>query len=636
MPPEPVAEIGIVSSLTVPNSWRGAMAELDELALGLVIGFSGAVPSGVRVHPDRRHILYALGNTIVVHDLENAKNQTFLHGHSDRVTAVAVSPSGRFVASGQATHHGFQADIILWDFETRTALRRLRLHKGKVQDLSFSANDSYLLSLGGPDDNAVVVWDVESGQPIAGSPAANDPAIVVKWFNQGEVQFVTAGAYSLRVWEFDVGNRKIRPTDCQLGQLKRTVLSVAIDEYDEWLYCGTASGDVLKVSLRHALFKASGPTKLRFPQGVTAILLTPSGDIVAGGGNGQLAVLESGTFRVLRKAQVLGGVTTMTLLGDNASILLGTDQSNMYRVSFADLTADLLGSCHFQRINDVCFAFGYSKLFITASVGELRVWNSATGAELLRVAVPGVECLCTRVSQDGRLILSGWSDGKVRAFTPETGKLKWAIHDAHVKGVTALALSPDGSRLVTGGVEGLVRVWRVGPESQTMLTSMKEHKNAVTNLTMFKDGNSCASSSADGSSVIWDITRFVRDKAMYSSAVVTGTVLHPDESQLVTCTADRKVTFWDASDGTAIRELEVAETGEINAIDIDPSGEFFVVGGSDALVRLFSYDQGECIFVGHGHSSSIQKVKFSPDSQYIISVSDEGAVFKWANPVASQ
>ena len=39
---------------------------------------------------------------------------------------------------------------------------------------------------------------------------------------------------------------------------------------------------------------------------------------------------------------------------------------------------------------------------------------------------------------DGKSIISGWSDGKIRAFLPQSGKLMYAIQDAHIHGVTSL------------------------------------------------------------------------------------------------------------------------------------------------------------------------------------------------------
>ena len=57
-------------------------------------------------------------------------------------------------------------------------------------------------------------------------------------------------------------------------------------------------------------------------------------------------------------------------------------------------------------------------------------------------------------SFDGKSIYSGWSDGKLRAFMPQSGKLKFAINDAHVHGVTAVASARDEQRILSGGSQG--------------------------------------------------------------------------------------------------------------------------------------------------------------------------------------
>jgi WD40 repeat protein len=75
--------------------------------------------------------------------------------------------------------------------------------------------------------------------------------------------------------------------------------------------------------------------------------------------------------------------------------------------------------------------------------------------------IPNVECLCIAFVEDGKSIISGWSDGKIRAFGPQTGKLLYTITDAHVHGVTAIVGTSDSSKIVSGGKEGQVRVWGI-------------------------------------------------------------------------------------------------------------------------------------------------------------------------------
>jgi WD40 repeat protein len=64
---------------------------------------------------------------------------------------------------------------------------------------------------------------------------------------------------------------------------------------------------------------------------------------------------------------------------------------------------------------------------------------------------------------DGKSLVSGWSDGKIRAFLPQSGKLFYIINDAHKTGqVTALTTSIDCTKIVSGGEDGEVRLWFVG------------------------------------------------------------------------------------------------------------------------------------------------------------------------------
>jgi WD40 repeat protein len=314
-----------------------------EQTCGFISGFAGAIPEGLVLHPSQRYHIYPLGSTVVIRDVNDPSNQYFLQGHSDRVSAIAVSHNGKLLATGQVTHLGFQvrisflfdcseqnnahvfaflliqADIIVWDFDTRDIVYRLTLHKAKVQSLAFSASDNYLASLGGQDDNSLVVWNVHTGKAICGSPAANDTTLTVKWANTNEDTLVTAGVGNVRVWQLDLQNRKVRPTDCALGHLKRNTLSVVIDPADEFFYCGTDSGDVLQVwfsqkmfphdvpcscslqlNLPRRLYKDSGPAKARFSKGIQSLALTPGGDLIMGGGDGTLAVVKRDGLKMLR------------------------------------------------------------------------------------------------------------------------------------------------------------------------------------------------------------------------------------------------------------------------------------------------------------------------------------------------
>lgn len=620
----------------------------EPLILNSVIGFGGQIENGLIVHPDQRTLIYPLGSTIVLRDRTDSRSQEFLQGHSDKVSCLALSRSGKYLASGQITYMGFTADIIIWDLETKQLLHRMALHKVKVQALDFSPDERFLASLGGQDDNALVLWDVLSGNAICGSPCSTNFTNCVKFFNNSSDRLLTAGNYNLNMWTYDGVNNKLRPTEATLGTLKRVFKTVSIDASDTYAYCGTTTGDVLQIALDRVLFKNTGPAKGNMSLGVTASCEVPTGDILVGSGDGTLQVLRtvpepsSTNPKLLRKmpglamARVEGAVTSIALadIGPRSfTFFVGTAMCNIYKLTYEPATSrlkeELVQTAHAEKINGLAFPHEFSEVFATCGTGNIRVWHLATCRELLRIAVPNLECFCVAFSTDGSTILSGWGDGKIRGFGPQSGKLLFTINDAHQKAVTAIASTGDSSRIISGGEEGMVRVWRLGRTSQALEASMKDHKGPVNCIRIKASDEECVSASSDGSCIIWDLHTFKRRSSLFANTFFKSVVYHPDESQLVTAGTDRKVTYWDAYDGNAIRIIDGSENEEVNALAVDRDGEALVSGGGDKLVKLWGYDEGHCYFVGVAHSGAITSVGVTPDKQRIVSVGTEGGVFIW-------
>jgi len=496
-----------------------------------------------------------------------------------------------------------------------------------------------------------VIWRVEDGMAICGSPASHDSALTVTWFNHSESALTSGGLKNLRVWDFDAINRKVRPTDCALGQNKRSVNCIAIANDDKTMYCGSQTGDVLKVDLASKNFLSLGPKK-RFNQGVAAITINPkTQEVLIGSGGEEVAVLATDTLESVYYTKVLGGVTSLALDSHGEFFFLGTSQCNMYLVQYDNLVAELKSTCHNDEISDICYPRGYSELFITCSGNDIRVWHAMTMSELLRIQVPNLVCNCVTLSPTGTEVVSGWNDGKIRAFGPQSGKLLYVINDAHKiigvgnssggetpkNGVTSICCSNDCKRLISGGADGQVRVWAVAKETQVMIASMKEHKGPVYAIAIKGDDTECVSASADGSCITWALAglqSFTRMNALFAANFFKSVVYHPDESQLVTCGTDRKLTYWDVTDMNAIRIIDGSMSAEINTLHISGDGRFFVSGGADKKIKLWHYDEGSQYFEGAGHSGAIIMAKISPDEQRIVTVGGEGGIFIWKVPDA--
>lgn len=285
-----------------------------------------------------------------------------------------------------------------------------------------------------------------------------------------------------------------------------------------------------------------------------------------------------------------------------------------------------------MKINDVCFPHHYSEVFATCGMNEIRIWNTKNRQELLRIEVPGVECNSVAFMKDGKSIISGWNDGKIRAFYPQSGKLMFVINDAHIHGVTALTSTSDCQKIISGGSEGEVRVWQINQKVQIMIASLKEHRGRVWSIKLTGNDEQAVSASSDGSCIVWDIKLGIRLNCFQEKTLFKEVLYHPEESQILTTGSNRKITYWALFDGQAIRMLDGSDDGEVNSLAITNSGEHFVSGGEDKQLKLWGYDEGMQQYVGNGHAGSIVKLQFSPDQRFIISVGDEGAIFIWRTP----
>lgn len=239
------------------------------------------------------------------------------------------------------------------------------------------------------------------------------------FFNKTNNNLITIHNYGVRIWDVDYVQKKILFQDLTMGQVRRIYQCIVIDPEDQSAYMGTLTGDIVEINLNKRLFKRIGPGQL-FSQGLNCMQLLANGDLMVGAGDGTIAKIAIGTASMKIKSQgkLMGACTSISMTADSTHFFAGSAKATIYWCNSDTISPELRNTCHCERINDIAFPAGFSDLFATCSVNDIRVWNAKSRQELLRIEVPGLECYCVKFMNDGRSILSGWSDGKVRAFLP--------------------------------------------------------------------------------------------------------------------------------------------------------------------------------------------------------------------------
>mmetsp|Transcript_16438 Transcript_16438/g.27883 ORF Transcript_16438/g.27883 Transcript_16438/m.27883 type:complete len:281 (+) Transcript_16438:800-1642(+) len=252
---------------------------------------------------------------------------------------------------------------------------------------------------------------------------------------------------------------------------------------EEFLFAGTKSGDFCSFQVKNKMFVFSQSV---CAQGIKNIQAVTKDKICVGGGDGQIVLfhVDQNFCQSLMQTQLYGSIQGLSSSQDGVQMLAATNKGFLYRIRVSDFSQMLLAENHTEPVVHVEYLAGQSERFITSSVdGTIRLWDANDYSVRARCVnqmgvVENVYPMCSLFTDE--IILSGWSDGKVRAFRVDNCEQLWQIDNAHKNGVTAIALSHNQKFIVSGGQEGEIRVWEI--RSRELISHLKEHTSKVTKV----------------------------------------------------------------------------------------------------------------------------------------------------------
>ncbi len=233
------------------------------------------------------------------------------------------------------------------------------------------------------------------------------------------------------------------------------------------------------------------------------------------------------------------------------------------------------------------------------------------------------------VSADGSTLVTASADRTVKVRDPHTGREVLAFKKQKQE-IRAVAVSPDGQTVATaggaaqGGAE--IKIWdaKTGAER----TALKGHTGIIEGLTFSPDGKWLASASRDGGTRVWDTANW--QSPGEATSHVQGALcvaFTPDAKTLITGGRDGFVRLWDTRTREVTAELDPPPK-EITCLGVSPDGRL-LAAGVGGTVWIWNLTSRQPIQTLAGHKNKVTSVAFSADGKTLYSAGWDRTVKVW-------
>lgn len=409
-------------------------------------------------------------------------------------------------------------------------------------------------------DKSVRVWDVASGEQ--------------KKFFQGHADKITCLALSRDGKTIASGgfDRTIRFWDAPVEPIEvgADVYGIAFSPDGKSL-AAIVSGSmrVLDLAARKELFRVPRPAE------VGVVAFSPDGKTLAAtvGAGVRFWELPAGKEQPGGPAG-RGAVHSVGWSPDGASLVVAGDNVAVWDV--ARRAERFRGE---KRADRAAFSPD-GKTVAVGGMRSLRLLDARTGAELRKVDAHATQVTALAWSPDGTSLLSGGPDKQVKLWDPGTGREQRRL-EGH-EWPNCAAFSPDGTRIATGD-GATARLWSAADGK--LLRTLGKPGGQVMSIAFSPDGKSVALGT-NTAQIVDPETGLVLQNLPGPRAAVSAVAWSPDGKFLAGAPLDNKIRIWEVSTGRQLHFLD-GHGIQIHALAFSPDGRTLASGSQDTTVLLW-------------------------------------------------
>lgn len=480
----------------------------------------------VHFSPDGSQLAISTAIGIWFHDPQTGKALELLRCPGiTRPYAFAFSPDGNTIGIGirekkKDASGSSRYSVEVWDTTTGEA-KEMRLgHLDGVKSIAFSPDGNYIASASFYGfHNTARLWNVQTGKRIPIKNTHPKGVNLVVPSLDGPTFATVESDNAAHLWDSKTRNPKITLTG-HTKQVSCVVYSpdnktIATGSYDGTIRSWNATTGTHQTTLASAVGS------------VISLAYSPDGNtIVCGGGNGNVQLWNTQTLKL-----------KSTLTG------------------------------HTERVKSVAYAPDGNTIATGSSDGTVRLWDTATGKA--KATLTGyMRINAAAYSPDSQTIVTGNQNGMVHFWDVSTGKLKTTFTGDKDGIIFNITYSPDGKTIAVVSSYNdrvLLRDAKTGKHKATLehfglidtiFLLLQNREYDIEAIAYSPDGNTIVTGGdyytiEKGTVYLWDARTGIRKRVIFKGPGAVRTVIFSKDGKKIIATGDwkNKVRVWDARTG---------------------------------------------------------------------------------------
>jgi len=232
------------------------------------------------------------------------------------------------------------------------------------------------------------------------------------------------------------------------------------------------------------------------------------------------------------------------------------------------------------------------------------------------------------ISADGTALVSANRDGRLRLWRVSSGAREVRLQGAaDFPGGTAIAVSAVGGRVAVGDAAGHVSIWDVARARVT--DGMDLLKGPVTGVAFSRDGRFLAVSGQEENGYLFELAHGDRAALPGHSDLVDCVAFSPDGNTVATGSLDGTVRLFSVPGGAPKRVVSATGMGPVLTVTYSADGALLAAAGEDRAIRIWELKTGRLLHRIDGSPEAVLAIAFSPHGSILASAGRDQAVRTW-------